>query len=72
MNLVSQTLEIVQLYQSLVMDMAQHELEDAPSPSWASLRPRLLKAFGDRGLKNRLQVLIEEYQKKERTTNENL
>lgn len=52
----NQLIEAVAFYQSLVLDCVQQELGD--HPSWPGVRSRILRAFGDRGLTNRVREIM--------------
>ncbi|OGQ04173.1 MAG: hypothetical protein A2W61_07985 [Deltaproteobacteria bacterium RIFCSPLOWO2_01_44_7] len=50
--------EAIHLCRSFVLDSI--ELEVGDKPNWKYLRSRLLRAFGDRGLENRIQQILTE------------
>jgi hypothetical protein len=49
--------EVVAFYQGIVLDAVEQEMPDRGR--WLALRSRLLRAFGDRGLSNRLREILE-------------
>lgn len=52
-----QTTEIIDFYRGLILDA----IEDGVEPDqWKRLRPRLLKALGDRGLEGKIREVIDE------------
>jgi hypothetical protein len=53
----AEALEAAEQCQRLTMDLI--ELEFLDSPKWDYLRPRLLRIFGDRGLRSRLHAIFE-------------
>jgi hypothetical protein len=49
-------LEVLDQYHSMILDPVEQEVGN--SPHWHYLRARLLKALGDRGLKGRIQEVL--------------
>lgn len=50
-------LEALDYYRGIILDAVEQEF--GHSESWPRVRSRLLKALGDRGLSNRIQIILE-------------
>lgn len=57
-NLSKKASEIIDFYRGLIIDAVE---SDVTKEQWAKIRPRLLKAMGDRGLEKKILDLLEQF-----------
>jgi hypothetical protein len=57
-ELCEKTAEIIDFYRGLILDAIE---DDVTPDQWKRLRPRILKALGDRGLDGKMREAIDEY-----------
>ena len=53
---LKELLELLSFYRGMVLDACEQELGD--SPRWEFLRSRLLKIFGNRGMEEKIVLIM--------------
>lgn len=60
MNFINSLKETLDFYRGLILDAVEAELDD--SQNWGSLRSRLLKLLGDRGLESKVLAIFKAFE----------